>query len=113
MKYKNILFVCSGNLCRSPMAEVILRDICAKDSELSAGGIVIRSAGTLDYPDGEPATNEAITVTQKQGIDLSSHRAKHINANLLNWADIVLVMTPEHKVDILEEFGDPAKKVFL
>jgi len=94
------------------MAEAILRDMCAKDNELSSNGIEIKSAGTLDYLDGVSATNEAITVMQEKGIDLSSHRAQHINADFLSWADIVLVMTPEHKSYINGEFGDPTNKVF-
>jgi len=95
------------------MAEAIFRDIISNEPELSSVDIAIKSAGTLQGIDGAPATNEAIAVMREHGIDISQHKAKHINTELVNWADIILVMKPEHKSYIAAVFGDNGNKIYL
>jgi protein-tyrosine-phosphatase len=87
-----LLFVCSGNTCRSAMAEVIAR------SELAArgaSGVELESAGT-HAAEGDGAMPEAIAVAQRRGLDLEGHATKPLTASLVESADHVLVMKPEH-----------------
>jgi protein-tyrosine-phosphatase len=113
MKYKKILFVCSGNQCRSPMAEAIFKDIVSKDSELHSANLAIKSAGTLPYIDGVSASHNAKVVMKEFGIDMDQHKAKHINAELVNWADIILVMEPVHRSYVVEQFDNTGYRVYL
>lgn len=105
---KNILFVCTGNTCRSSMAKVLLRDILAK-RDLS--GYEVDSAGLAASP-GEKASPKAILAVAELGLDLDSHRAKQLTAELLLWADLVLTMTAGHKKVILEIMPKMKNKVY-
>jgi len=84
--------LCTGNTCRSPMAEGILRSILP--AELS-GQVVVRSAGT-GAPQGSPATALAIETAAAHGIDIKSHRATLLDAELLGESDLVLCMESAH-----------------
>ncbi len=84
--------LCTGNTCRSPMAEGILRSILP--AELS-GQVVVRSAGTM-APQGSPATSLAIETAAAHGIDIKSHRATLLDAELLGESDLVLCMESAH-----------------
>jgi len=110
MKYKNILFVCTGNICRSPMAKVIFEDMVAKSPELRSTGITVKSAGTLNM-DHHEASDKAIQVMNEQGLDLISHRSKHIDQDLIDWSDMILVMEEEHREYILDQFTHAHNKV--
>jgi protein-tyrosine-phosphatase len=88
-----ILFVCTGNLCRSPMAAGLLRQRLA-DEGLEARYRVL-SAGIWGV-DGRPASKEAITVMGERGIDIADHRAHTINADDVAEAELILVMSREH-----------------
>lgn len=95
-----ILFVCSGNTCRSPMAEAIARMILAKDhglppEELENAGITVLSAGSYAAA-GNKATAEAIQVGQQMGFDLSRHRSRPLSVELINQADHIYTMTRAH-----------------
>lgn len=91
MKPSHLLFVCSGNTCRSPMAALIAR------AEAGRRGLEfeIRSAGLM-APDACPASDSALIVATAHGLDLSSHRSARLTPADLEWADLVLGMTPPH-----------------
>ncbi|MDR1479269.1 MAG: threonylcarbamoyl-AMP synthase [Planctomycetaceae bacterium] len=100
-----ILFVCTGNTCRSPMAERICeRAIAArlgcKDEELEGHGFVVMSAGTSAAALGEAATN-AIEVLQRRNINLSGHTSQQLNETLIQFADHIFAMTRSHREQVL------------
>lgn len=87
-----ILYVCTGNTCRSPMAEVITR---ARARHRGLSGIRVRSAGTMAY-EGSPASAGARTVVGELGLGLDHHTARLLGEDELEWADLVLAMSPSH-----------------
>ncbi len=89
---EKILFVCTGNTCRSAMAAALMNDIAVKNDL----DILIDSAGVFAEI-GAPATDEAIAAMRKYGIDLSLHRTKPLTTELIDMADIILTMTSAHK----------------
>ena len=106
---KTVLFVCTGNICRSPMAEGILEKMV---SASKVKDITVLSAGT--HPsDGISPTKEAMQVMKKFGIDISNHRAVHIGRDLIRKADLILALEKKQKEDILELEPTAKGKVFL
>lgn len=88
----NLLFVCTGNICRSPLAEVIAR------SEADARGwpgFSCASAGTFAFP-GQPASGPGIAVAAAHGLDLAEHASRELSLELLEWADLVIGMEASH-----------------
>jgi protein-tyrosine-phosphatase len=108
MKKFQIGFVCSGNICRSPMAEYMLKSIIPSEWH---NNVKLDSAGTLGIV-GAPAAEQAIQVLQEIQIDLSSHRSQGIDLDWLNRMNIVLVMAQEHVDFIEEEYPQVRSKVF-
>ena len=104
-----ILVVCTGNICRSPMAEGMLRD--AMPDPL-AGAVHVSSAGTHALH-GNRASTLAVQVMQMYGIDISGHRARRLNKSMLKDADLVLVMERHHSgyIRLMNFFG--RKKIHL
>ncbi len=103
----NLLFVCTGNTCRSPMAEAIAR------RELERRGwtnVAVASAGT-GAAGGQPAAEHALSVAAEHALDLAAHRSRGVDAELVDWADLILVMSPSHLWRIAELGG--AEKVAL
>jgi len=85
-----VLFVCLGNICRSPTAEGVLRSIAARESpELD---LQIDSAGTADYHVGEPPDRRTVAAAKRRGYDLSSLRARQVRAEDFRRFDYVLAM---------------------
>lgn len=101
-----ILFVCSGNLCRSPMAAALAEKM------LSTAGIpaVVASAGTLGIY-GSPAAANAIKVLEDVGVDLRRHSSQGISTVLLRAADHVVVMAPVHEQELLAREPAVAPKI--
>ena len=87
-----ILFVCTGNTCRSAMAAAMMLDI-AENNDLN---VLIDSAGVFAEI-GSPASDEAIEAMKRRGIDLTYHRTKPLTDEIINMADIILTMTAAHK----------------
>jgi protein-tyrosine phosphatase len=87
--FKNILVLCTGNICRSPMAEALLRQRLGKPE------VQVGSAGTAALV-GYPADPLAVEVAGRSGLDLSQHRGRQVVTPLLTASDLVLVMTRAH-----------------
>jgi protein-tyrosine-phosphatase len=87
-----VLFVCTGNTCRSPLAEAIARKIAA---QFGRADVTFSSAGT-HAAEGAPATDEALLVGLEREVDLSGHRSRRVTRELLADQDLVLVMSDSH-----------------
>jgi tRNA threonylcarbamoyl adenosine modification protein (Sua5/YciO/YrdC/YwlC family) len=112
-----ILFVCSGNTCRSPMAEGLCRKILPRllgcqEGDLTRLKINIASAGTFATRN-MPPSRSAVAVLNKMGIDLSNHHSQPVTAPLVTQADLILVMSPEHKDFICDLVPGVAHRVKL
>lgn len=102
----NILFVCTGNTCRSPMAEAITRQIFADrlhcaPADLPEHGVQIASCG-ISAAGGMPAADHAVAVLSQRGIELGRHRAQPATPSLLHSADFIFTMTESHRRAVLE-----------
>jgi protein-tyrosine phosphatase len=111
------LFVCTGNTCRSPMAEGMFRKMLADklqcdQEELAEQGYLVLSAG-IAAAEGNPAANEAIQLLEPEGIDLSSHTSRQLTESLLDQADVVMTLTKGHRNAILTSRPDLEQSVRL
>jgi len=104
-----VLFVCSGNTCRSPMAEGILKKLLPADA---VNRIEVESAGTLGIWD-MPATEEAVAVAEEHGVDISAHRSRGLTRTLLETCDLVLCMAREHQDFIRYHFPSFREQTYL
>ena len=89
MQYKNILFLCTGNSCRSPMAEGLLK------TRMKNKNVKVHSAGTHAF-EGVGASENSIEVMLEDRIDIADHKARILNENLMKEADLTFAMAPEH-----------------
>lgn len=111
------LFVCTGNTCRSPMAEAMFRKFLAdrlrcREDELLDRGYIIVSAG-LAACQGAAASPEAVELLRRDGIDLNSHESQPVTEDLLLHCDRIITMTRNHRDAVLSAFPDLAGQVRL
>lgn len=104
-----ILFVCTGNICRSPMGEAILR---ARLQVAGVSGVEVRSTGTWGLS-GEPATQLAAQAMRERGFEVSEHRARALDPEELRNADLIIAMTSVHKREVSDACPSCAGKTFL
>jgi protein-tyrosine-phosphatase len=104
----NLLFVCSGNTCRSPLAQAIA-ERAVRDRGWSH--VAVRSAGT-SAASGAPASENAVLVARERSLDLARHTSQPIEPELLDWADLVLAMSPSHLYAV-HELGAGEKAALL
>lgn len=103
-----LLFVCSGNICRSPMAEGLARESAARRGRR----VESQSAGTLGIV-GRPADPYAVAVCKELGIDLDSHRSQAVTPDLVAWSDYILVMEYAHAAVIRSRYPDIGERLLL
>ncbi|HDL77145.1 MAG TPA: ribose 5-phosphate isomerase B [Lentisphaerae bacterium] len=102
---RRVLFLCTGNVCRSPMAEFLLRAHKPASAQWEIASAALSGA------DGLPATPEAVAALREWGIDMSGHRSRSVDAQLVEWADLIVVMTAEQEREVATRFPQAAGKV--
>jgi protein-tyrosine-phosphatase len=108
MTLMRILFVCTGNTCRSAIAEALAHKVVI---ERGLPDVDVQSAGTSAW-DGAPASDGALLVGLERGIDLSQHRAQMLTRELVRDADLVLAMGPHH-LERIEALGGSGRSYLI
>jgi protein-tyrosine-phosphatase len=103
-----LLFVCTGNTCRSPLAEGLARRLA---SERGLADLIVSSAGTSAW-DGASASDGSLLVAMEHGIDLSAHRTRQLSRELVAEADVILTMGPHH-LERVQALGGSGKASLL
>jgi protein-tyrosine phosphatase len=109
-----LLFVCTGNTCRSPMAELLMRQRLAQHKkcridELEEHGFVVLSAG-IAAAAGCPASSESVQVLRDAGLDLTRHEAQPLTEQLVRHADLILAMTAGHLQTVVQRWPGAADR---
>ena len=97
-----IVFVCYGNLCRSVLAEALMKWLL-NDRQIS--NLAVESAGIRANP-GYPPLPETVEVAREHGLDVARHRAKLLDATLIQWTDVILVMESYMKAQVQRMVGE-------
>lgn len=108
----SILFVCTGNMCRSPMAEGVLQSRVKAESGPWTDKILIQSCGTYAMEGNKPSQH-SIMVARQHGIDISGIRSKSLNRVFIEQSDLILAMSIDHLNFILENYPTARQKTFL
>ncbi len=101
----SVLFICTANICRSPMAMALFRNLAGNDW-------LIESAGTW-AAEGQPAAEGAAAEMAARGLDLSTHRSRCVSRELIQPFNLILTMERGHKEALQVEFSEMAERVFL
>ena len=107
---KTVIFVCTGNVCRSPMAAGLFYDKLLR--EKAEGSVRVRSAGTWAL-EGQSASAYALQVMAERDLDIGVHHGRNLTQADVDEADLILVMTLRHKEVIAQDFQRSDGKVFL
>lgn len=103
-----VLFVCTGNICRSPMAEGLARHHAVGrglDLDCGSAGLIARR--------GHPASGNGVKVLARRGVDIGSHGARRLDAELVEWADVIVAMEEEHRLAVADFPASALKSVHL
>jgi protein-tyrosine phosphatase len=103
VKFSNLLVLCEANICRSPLAEHLLRSLT---------GLTVDSAG-LSARTGDPADPVYLDMAKESDLDLTGHRSKPVTRGLLESADLTLVMTGGHRRRLTERYPEFSGKIML
>ena len=106
---RNILFVCAGNICRSPMAEWQLKALLWENA---ITGMQVGSAGLIALP-GNTASFNAVRVAKENSISLEEHKARLITTELIDNADLVLVMESHQGHELITDHPQASEKILL
>ncbi|MGC7871739.1 low molecular weight protein arginine phosphatase [Desulfosporosinus sp. SYSU MS00001] len=98
-----LLFICTGNTCRSPMAERLARQLFGKEVQVTSAGI--------EAWEGEKASLQALEVLKEKNLDLSDHRARRISTELMSEADWIIPMTQAQEERLKYRFPEFASKI--
>lgn len=104
----HVLFLCTGNTCRSPMAQAIFEKKAAE-----YGINCICSSAALGFSNGYAVSENSVEVCKEIGIDISKHKSRALNQNDVDITDIFVVMTKEHADILIQMLNIPKNKIYI
>ncbi len=104
---KRVLFVCTGNTCRSPLAEALFRDLVKDRPDYT-----VQSAGVGAFS-GQPASRHSVELARERGLDLSAHSSRAVTAGLVDEATHVFALSRSHLASLLMDYPEAGDKFYL